>query len=85
LVQKGLEQLAEQGCPFVIVVGHPEFYARFGFEPAERFGIVCEFSGLPEGVFRIKLLSSKPSDLPKGLAKYRPEFSMTEPPPAEPD
>jgi putative acetyltransferase len=80
LVERGLELLAEQGCPFVVVLGHPEFYARFGFEPALGWGITCEFPGIPDDVFRIKLLLNRPQDLPKGTAKYRGEFSSAEEP-----
>jgi putative acetyltransferase len=41
LVRAGLEQLRHVGCPFVIVLGHPEYYPRFGFLPASRFGLSC--------------------------------------------
>src|SRR5688572_22803870 len=34
LVRRGLNLLRERGCPFIVVVGHPEYYPRFGFEPA---------------------------------------------------
>jgi putative acetyltransferase len=34
LVERGLDTLRERSCPFVVVVGHPEYYPRFGFEPA---------------------------------------------------
>src|SRR5262249_34909968 len=41
LVRKGLDLLRQRGCPFVVVVGHPEYYPRFGFEPASRRGLAC--------------------------------------------
>lgn len=31
LVRKGVAVCAALGCPFVLVVGHPEYYPRFGF------------------------------------------------------
>jgi putative acetyltransferase len=31
LVRAGLDRLDRLGCPFVVVVGHPEYYPRFGF------------------------------------------------------
>ncbi|MGB7571277.1 MAG: N-acetyltransferase [Methanothrix sp.] len=34
LVRRGLNMLKKIGCPFVIVLGHPDYYPRFGFEPA---------------------------------------------------
>jgi putative acetyltransferase len=39
LVVEGLEILRDRGCPYVIVLGHPEYYPKFGFEPASRYGI----------------------------------------------
>jgi putative acetyltransferase len=85
LVETGLELLAEKACPFVVVLGHPEFYARFGFEPACQFGIACEFAGIPDDVFRIKWLSLHPTDAVRGMAMYRQEFSIDEPTPTKPE
>ncbi len=34
LVESGLKHLTEIGCSFVVVLGHPEYYPRFGFWPA---------------------------------------------------
>ena len=48
LVEAGLEILREQGRPFVIVLGHPEFYPRFGFVPASRHGLRCQWEGVPD-------------------------------------
>jgi putative acetyltransferase len=47
LVRRGLDSLRERGCPFVVVVGHPEYYPRFGFEPALRVPKILT-SFLPE-------------------------------------
>jgi putative acetyltransferase len=33
LVKAGIEKLRKTKCPFIIVLGHPEYYPRFGFEP----------------------------------------------------
>ncbi len=41
LVEAGLRILHKQDCPFVIVLGHPGFYPRFGFVPASRHGLTC--------------------------------------------
>jgi putative acetyltransferase len=32
------------------VLGHPEFYPRFGFVPASRFGLATEYD-VPDDVF----------------------------------
>jgi putative acetyltransferase len=73
LVRAGQQRLQELGCPLVVVVGHPAFYPRFGFEPARARGLICEWP-VPDNVFMLAMLSEAKRDL-KGLAKYRSEFS----------
>jgi len=74
LVEAGAARLKESGCPFVIVVGHPQFYPRFGFKPASSFGITSEWE-LPEDVFMVSALDPSKLAGVSGLAKYRAEFS----------
>lgn len=74
LVRSGLEFLKQRDCPFVIVLGHPEYYSRFGFEPAERLQLFHGFDGISQSVFFVlKLPNSHTVDL-AGKAIYRPEF-----------
>jgi putative acetyltransferase len=39
LMREGLDVCREAGHRIVVVLGHPKYYARFGFEPAEVHGI----------------------------------------------
>ncbi|MFH0910904.1 MAG: N-acetyltransferase [Planctomycetota bacterium] len=73
LVRKGIARLEKKGCPFVVVLGHAEYYPRFGFKRASLHGIRCEWE-VPDEVFRI--LPLQPSRLQgvSGPARYRPEF-----------
>jgi hypothetical protein len=32
-VRRGLDILRDRGCPFVVVVGHPEYYPASGSSP----------------------------------------------------
>lgn len=73
LVRAGLERLSAAGCPFVIVLGHPGYYPRFGFEPASRRGIHCRWD-VDSDVFRILALDEETMSGVSGLATYRPEF-----------
>ncbi len=75
LVERGVARLREQGQPFVVVLGNPQYYARFGFVPANEHGIGCEFSGVPHDVFRILIFDDQRMPKPAGIVKYRPEFS----------
>ena len=74
LVRDGLARLKEAGCPFVIVLGHANFYPRFGFVPASGFGIESQWNNVPDEAFMIVVFdrSALPSD--GGVAYYRPEF-----------
>ena len=46
LVSEGLRRAAETDFPMVVVVGHPAFYPRFGFEPAGALGVTVPV-GIP--------------------------------------
>ena len=74
LVEGGNRQIKQGGCPFIIVVGHPEFYRRFGFTPAGARGITCEWN-LPDDAFMVLVLDEAEMKGVSGLAKYRDEFS----------
>ena len=74
LVRAGLAELRERDCPFVIVLGHPEYYPRFGFEPASGHGVKCEWE-VPDEAFMILVLDEARLPEAGGTARYRPEFS----------
>ncbi len=38
LIHRGLELLANAGIHFVFVLGHPDYYPRYGFKPAGKLG-----------------------------------------------
>lgn len=74
LVEAGNRKLKDAGCPFVIVLGHANYYPRFGFRPASAHGIKCEWE-VPDNVFMILVLDKMKMQRVSGLAKYRHEFS----------
>jgi putative acetyltransferase len=73
LVEEGIRRMRDRGAPFVIVLGHPEYYPRFGFVPASRYQIRSTWD-VPDPVFMVLPLS--PGSLPSvpTTAKYRAEF-----------
>ena len=52
LVRAGLEQCQRLGFGAVVVLGHPDYYPRFGFSSSARFGISCEYE-VREEVFMV--------------------------------
>jgi putative acetyltransferase len=57
-----------------VVLGHPEYYPRFGFVPASQKGLKCEYS-VPDEVFMVLELSDEALRDCSGVVKYRSEFT----------
>jgi putative acetyltransferase len=74
LVRRGLDILRERDCPFVVVVGHPEYYPRFGFGPASTRGLMSQWKGMPDAAFMALVLNPREMKGASGVAKYRDEF-----------
>ena len=75
LVRHGLTLLEDRACPFVVVVGHPTFYPRFGFVPASRLAITSQWDGIPDEAFMIRVLRDEVMRHAGGVARYRDEFN----------
>ena len=74
LITEGIGRLESRQCPFVIVLGHAEYYPRFGFEPARRYGIRSEWD-VPDEAFMLLVLDESQVGGVSGVARYRPEFA----------
>jgi len=75
LVKRGLEILRERGCPYVVVLGHPDYYPRFGFQPAANHGLSSQWEGVPDEAFRVLILDGSAMTGVSGVARYRDEFN----------
>jgi putative acetyltransferase len=76
LVKAGIDALRKQGCPFIIVVGHPEYYPRFGFVPATAHDLSCQWEGVPDEAFMVLILDRDTMSGVSGVARYRDEFDQ---------
>jgi putative acetyltransferase len=47
LIEHGLRNLSASGVDLVVVLGHPEYYPRYGFEPAANLGFDATYP-IPE-------------------------------------
>jgi putative acetyltransferase len=72
LIKAGLEVAKDRGYDFVVLLGEPEYYQRFGFEKASSFGLDNEY-GVDEPFMAI---ASRPEGLEgiSGIVKYESEF-----------
>lgn len=73
LVRAGLDRCREMGFNAVVVLGHPEYYPRFGFVPAARFSLRCEYD-VPDDVFMAVELEPETLNGPPALVKYHSAF-----------
>jgi putative acetyltransferase len=74
LVRAGLERCKQLGFGAVVVLGHPEYYPRFGFSPSSRFGMGCEYE-VSEEVFMVMELQPGYLRGISGSVKYHAAFS----------
>jgi putative acetyltransferase len=74
LTETGLEMCKVHGYGAVIVLGHPEYYPRFGFRPSVLYDITCEYD-VPEDVFMVNELQPGYLDGSSGIIKYHPAFA----------
>lgn len=74
LIKEGLEKARKLGFKSVIVVGHPEYYPRFGFEKASKYGISAPFNAPDNVVFAIELEKDGLKNC-SGTIEYPSEFN----------
>ncbi|THA33360.1 N-acetyltransferase [Streptomyces sp. A1277] len=63
-----------RGEPLVLVLGHPEYYPRFGFVPASRYGIRAPFEVPDEAMMALVLDDSAP--VARGTIEYPAAFGV---------
>lgn len=74
LVREGLARCRRLGAQAVIVLGHPAYYPRFGFVPASRFGVACEYDA-PDEAFMLVELGAGAMAGAGGTARYHSAFA----------
>jgi putative acetyltransferase len=74
LVRQGLEECRRDGHNIVVVLGHPDYYPRFGFEPAAPKGIRSEYDVTDDKFMVAELEPGALADR-KGIVKYHAAFA----------
>jgi predicted N-acetyltransferase YhbS len=77
LVKAGLEIARKLGFDSVIVLGHADYYPRFGFEKASKWDIKCPFEVPDEAFMVIELVEDSLKDK-AGTVRYPKEFMEAE-------
>ncbi|WP_406864062.1 N-acetyltransferase [Streptomyces sp. HUAS MG47] len=74
VVRAVLDAARRRGERLVLVLGHPEYYPRFGFVPASGYGIRPGFTVPDEAMMALVLEDSRP--LPAGMIHYPAAFGV---------
>lgn len=75
LVEKGHKIAKELGYKGIVVLGHTDYYKRFGYEPASKWGIKCPIEVPDENFMAIELYPGALSNV-KGTVEYPKEFGI---------
>lgn len=74
LVKEGLKVCADEGQEAVFVLGHANYYPKFGFAIAANKGFTCQFEVADEHFMVIELIENALAGK-RGKVTYPPEFS----------
>ena len=74
LVRAGLEECENLEFGAVVVLGHPEYYSRFGFVPSSSFELSCEYE-VPDDVFMAREIQEGYLRGATGIITYHAAFS----------
>jgi putative acetyltransferase len=72
LIREGLTQCKQHGYDAVVVLGHPNYYPRFGFQIASAHGLTNEY-GADEAFMVLELRDGVLGKI-RGVVRYTPEF-----------
>lgn len=74
LIRAGHQKAIELGFQSVILIGHPEYYPRFGYRPASTWGIKTHYELPSDDVFMaVELIEGALSNV-SGMVIFPPEF-----------
>lgn len=73
-IRAALDAAGKLGESLVLVLGHADYYPRFGFLPASRWGIRAPFEVPDEAMMALILDSERP--VPSGVIRYAAAFGV---------
>ena len=75
LVTTGLEGCRKLGLDYAVVLGHPNYYPRFGFAAASSFALSCAYP-VPDEVFMARALRPDGLKDHRGRVQYHEVFNQ---------
>ncbi|PWW67115.1 GNAT family N-acetyltransferase [Actinokineospora spheciospongiae] len=73
-IRTGLDAARRLGENLVVVLGHADYYPRFGFTPASRFGVRAPFEVPDDAFLALALDPTRPT--PTGVVRYPAAFGV---------
>ena len=73
LMKAGIESARELGYKGIVLLGHPDYYPRFGFVKASMFNIACPFPVPDESYMALELTTGSLADI-NGMVEYSKAF-----------
>ena len=74
LIDEVLRRAKDLGYGLVLLIGHPTYYPKFGFEPAKQHGIELTQFIVPDDVFMVCELIEGELQQTNGELRYPPAF-----------
>ncbi|MBW8326791.1 MAG: N-acetyltransferase [Prolixibacteraceae bacterium] len=74
LIRTGHQKAVELGFRSVILIGHPEYYPRFGYKPSSTWGIKTHYELPSDDVFMAVELTDGALKNVSGMVIFPPEF-----------
>lgn len=74
LITEALTIIRASPCPFVVVLGHADYYTRFGFQRASERRLECPWRDVPDDAFMVLILNETLMAGVTGVVRYRAEF-----------
>lgn len=74
LIKEGLKECKELGHKVVVLVGHPDYYPRFGFVKASEKGLKLPFDAPDEAFMVYEIIPNSLVGV-TGTIEYPPEFA----------
>jgi putative acetyltransferase len=74
LVEAGLALCRQDRIRLIVVLGHQDYYSRFGFRPAHGSGLSCEYDAPLEAFMALELADGA-LEACAGVVRYHPAFA----------
>ncbi|MNE33327.1 Acetyltransferase (GNAT) family protein [compost metagenome] len=74
LIEEGIRRCKSLGYSIILLIGHPAYYPRLGFQPARRFGLELKQFEVPDDVFMVYEIEEGELQNIQGELKYPKTF-----------